>query len=162
MLNIRESHEEERGCGFRQGGGIYLVSGNLGEPCAKMPIEMTVCPCCNQGIKPARGFTWVTHEIVSEAPCSADMGDCRQCHGLCGTPKKLGLIWVGGKYYPTPMDFTHEANTMGVSRRIPQVPKDFVVGETVILIAHRECSFPNEDGDGELKPGIFRTFIPSS
>jgi len=200
MPEITTLHEKKRGCGYRQGGGIYLVSGALGETCWKLPLEMTVCPCCSQGIKPARAFTWVDHKIVSAVECPGDPGTqvmpgstpnnikvrefgpdyskghgCKSCHGLCGFPERLGLIWIGGKYYPTPEAFSAEAVRMGVSRRIPAVPKDFVVGETVILLGHRKCQFKVDldkvkspegydvkvEAEGyEDRPGIFRTFIP--
>jgi hypothetical protein len=38
---------------------LYLVSGQLSEPCPLLPFETSVCPTCGEGIKAARGFTWV-------------------------------------------------------------------------------------------------------
>ena len=52
-------NESERGCGFRKKGGLYLVSEGLAAPCGKLPIPLTVCPVCGQGIKPSRGWTWI-------------------------------------------------------------------------------------------------------
>ena len=56
---MRTVVEGVRGCGWRKPGGLYLVSGNLSEPCPRLPVETAVCPTCGEGIKPARGFTWV-------------------------------------------------------------------------------------------------------
>ena len=56
---MRTSVEGPRGCGYRKPGGLYLVSGNLSEPCPRLPFETEVCPTCGEGIKPARGYTWV-------------------------------------------------------------------------------------------------------
>ena len=52
---------------------------------------------------------------------------------------RVGLIWVGEKFYPTPQDFCAEAEKMGISRRIPAVPNDFVLGETWVWLAHRKA-----------------------
>ena len=52
-------------------------------------------------------------------------------------PERAGLLWIGEQFYPTPHDFMAEAAKMGVSRRIPAVPKDFRVGEDSVLLAHR-------------------------
>lgn len=59
MASVRTSVEGARGCGYRKAGGIYLCSGELSEPCPKLPVEMHTCPTCSSGIKPARGFTLV-------------------------------------------------------------------------------------------------------
>jgi len=45
-------------------------------------------------------------------------------------------MWVGVKFYKTPDAFMSEARSMGISRRITAVPRDFVVGKTWVLIAH--------------------------
>lgn len=52
--------EARRGCGYRKVGGIYLVGGGIGVPCDRLPYPLTVCPCCSQGVKQGRGWTWVT------------------------------------------------------------------------------------------------------
>ncbi len=49
------------------------------------------------------------------------------------------MLWIGGQFYPTPADFNREANSVGVSRRITATPKDLVVGETWVYLAHREA-----------------------
>jgi len=66
------------------------------------------------------------------------------------------LIWVGGKFYST-KSFLNEAVKMGISRRISVVPKDFVLGETWVLLAHRETPI---EGHEETKPAIFSVFRP--
>jgi len=49
----------------------------------------------------------------------------------------------------------NEANEMGISRRIAAVPHGFKVGETWILLAHKEAIA------GE-HPGIFTAFVPQA
>ena len=140
MATIRTSHEAKRGCGFRQPGGLYLVSPPLGKPCGKLPIPLGVCPCCNAGIKPSRGWTWVNgNEILasSEKECPRQTTLNPTCDGcpLSGNAsdqrirgndmEKVGLLWIGAAHYKDPDDFMREASTMGVSRRIRCVPKDY-------------------------------------
>jgi hypothetical protein len=67
----------------------------------------------------------------------------RDCDPLCGIrgmahdlERKMGLIWIGAKYYPTPADFTREGLEMGMSRRVAAVPKGFEIGATWVLLAH--------------------------
>jgi hypothetical protein len=69
--------------------------------------------------------------------------------GLLG--ERAGLIWIGEVYYPTPGDWLAEGKTMGFSRRIAAVPRDYVPGETWVLCGHRKaytnglvCTAPDE------------------
>jgi len=43
---------------------------------------------------------------------------------------------VGERYYKTPFDFLNEARSMGISKRIPFIPKDLELGKTVVYLAH--------------------------
>lgn len=143
-MNIPTLHESARGCGFRKPGGLYLVADKPNEPCPRLPFETHSCPTCGAGIKPARGFTWVDgatflppehhgsigHNLV--CPLAPD-GDGSSRLGRCG------LIWVGGSFYPTPESFMREAVEMGVSRRIHRLPRGFEIGETWVLLGHRDA-----------------------
>jgi hypothetical protein len=78
---------------------------------------------------------------------------------------QVGLIWVGERYYPTIGHFTREADQMGISRRIHAVPKDFKLGETWVMLAHRNAILKEtvKMGDEpEFTPGIFRIFKPTA
>jgi hypothetical protein len=131
--------EQARGCGFRKVGGIYLVSGELSGHCGKLPFPITVCPCCYQGIKPARGWSWVNpRQLFGPTVCGEGANYCIKCPMGPGMPERGGLLWVGDKFY-SPASFVAEAALMGVSRRINSVPRDLVVGETVIYMAHRSA-----------------------
>jgi hypothetical protein len=70
----------------------------------------------------------------------------------------VGLLWVGGVFYPTPADFTAEAARMGVSRRVPGVPKGFEVGQTWVFVAHRQAI---ANPDGTFTPAVFHAFRPT-
>ena len=138
-MNIEIRYDKKRGCGWRKPGGIYFVSGGLIKPCGKLPIPLTVCPTCNHGIKPSRGWTWIDGtQLIKEIDCKFE-GEphCFICP-MNGDPGKVGLLWVGEKFYPKPDDFTKEAAIQGVSRRISTIPREFKLGETWIWFAHRK------------------------
>jgi hypothetical protein len=151
--------DHERGCGWRKPGGLYLISGGVSVPCGKLPVELSICPCCSQGIKPTRGWTWINASLLVKAgDCGS--GQCAACP-LFLPPVKAGLMWIGGIFYATPGEFTEEAARLGVSRRIHAVPKDFKVGETWVFIAHRKAIQRIEDGKVVDVPGIFHAFKPT-
>lgn len=157
MATIHTRIESARGCGYRKGGGLYLVSDGVMVPCGKLPIPLDVCPVCDHGIHPSRGWTW-----IDIAALSATAPECavqtERTHLLCplnGSVRRSGLLWVGEEHYATPEAFLTEAQTMGVSRRISKVPRDFVLGQTWVFFAHRKCF--GEDG-----PGIFHAFMPKA
>lgn len=162
MAEIITKQERARGCGFRKGGGMYLVNDGAGRSCGRIPLPLHVCPTCSQGIKPARGFTWVDGKAVLAAAPACTLPDvpletlallgmaadkardvaasaiCETCSFNGLREGKVGLMWVGGKYYPTPESFKKEAVSMGLSKRIAQIPKELVVGTTWVWLAHRE------------------------
>jgi hypothetical protein len=174
MATIRESKEVPRGCGYRQPKGLYVVGGALGKACGKLPHKLDRCPTCDHGIKPSRGWTWVNpanifkpgvcklavNEVVGSVeegrPAAASELFCSGCV-LVDPPEKAGLLWIGEKFYPTPSDWLDEARRMGASRRIQSVPKDFVMGETIILVAHRKgvvIDCPDCESEQDLPAGI--------
>lgn len=72
----------------------------------------------------------------------------------------MGLIWVGESFYKTPSAFLKEWQTAGISRRLGRIPKEFKVGETAILLAHRKAiSVVSPDG-AHYQPGAFAIFTP--
>jgi len=152
------SHEAARGCGFRKPGGLYLVARGPGRPCGKLPLPLEICPTCGAGIKPTRGWTWVNSTALAATVA------CRlpECDGLCPMARgvgRAGLLWIGEKFYPRPADWLDEAQRMGVSRRIATVPRDFELGKTWVLAAHRKglrCP------DGSFTPAVFRVFQPTA
>jgi hypothetical protein len=154
--------EAKRGCGYRKIGGLYLVGGGIGVPCDRLPISLSICPCCGQGIKQSRGWTWVdvnklvdgVHRVNAPTPDYLPKGvnglqpcDCgvelrptveMDCP-LCKYPELLGragLLWIGEQFYKTPGQFVAEGVALGFSRRIRTVPRGFKPGETWVLLAH--------------------------
>lgn len=150
---IHTSKELPRGCGYRKPGGVYLVC----DPknliyCGKLPFPLEVCPTCNNGIKAARGWTWVDMRPLAPPVCTRG----EDCHSLCPLrepPKRAGLLWVGEQFYATPVEWLREAARQGISRRVRRWPKGFRVGETPVYLAHRHAL-------GEKKPGVIFGFVP--
>jgi hypothetical protein len=163
-MNIKTVIEKKRGCGYREPGGLYLRTDGIGRICGALPIELVVCPTCHQGIKPARGWTWINIAELEEVNgCDGiKCGDCPIADAMIQT---AGLLWIGEKFYRTPMDFAREGAEMGISRRITMVPRGFKLGETWVAVAHRKCIPVWKDEAkrelGEPKPGIFHIFKPS-
>lgn len=144
MIQIPTLFEGRRGCGFRKPGGFYIIGARLAEPCSRLPIELSVCPCCGAGVKPKRGWTWVLPDPLL-FPNGDDVphdGPAHEAACPLAAPGRLGdrcgLIWVGGSFYPTPEDFLREAAAMGVSRRVEAIPRGLEAGAWVLL-AHRRC-----------------------
>ena len=128
--------EELRGCGYRKVNALYLVGDYLHhETCDRMPFPLTVCPVCGQGIKVSRGFTqvnpyrlWGIHQGCKDRfhPCF-----------LCDPEDEPAYIMlVGAGYYKTPEDFLAEANQLGISKRIPFIPRGLDLGRTIVYLAH--------------------------
>lgn len=173
------AHEAKRGCGYRKVGGLYLCGEYIGVPCDRLPYPLDVCPVCGGGIKVSRGFTEINplQLFHYHQPCNDKVPNCH----LCQPPTGVGYIMrVGHKFY-TVESFKTEAGQMGISKRIPFIPKGLELGKTVVYLAHNKAcevteapkyqhpmSVPEEtsqdklldDGKKEYRVGIFTAFIP--
>lgn len=167
--------EAKRGCGYRKVGGLYLVGEGAGMPCCKLPIILHICPTCNQGVKQTRGWSWIDPRPWLKGDCESTKypAEIRSRVMLCpaAEPEKLGekvgLLWIGEKFYPTPQDFIKEGETMGYSRRLTAVPRGFEVGKHWVFFAHpkvKSRTVTDERGYGahpEWDAGVFRIFKPT-
>ena len=166
-MNIAIRYDSKRGCGYRKPGGLYMIGGEVMEPCGLLPIPLLVCPTCGQGVKPARSWTWI-HILMLKDVLKCDEKKCKKAGEILCAPfndpkKRVGLLWVGEMHYPTPQDFMREGMAQGISRRITSIPRDFVIGSTWILLAHRKTiPILEPNGDVDATPGIFTAFIPHS
>lgn len=156
-MTIETRYDSERGCGFRKEGGLYLIGGAPSAPCGLLPLAIPPCPTCSSGIKPSRGWTWVDADrLFATVGCGGL--SCASCP--LGQPLgRVGLLWIGEQFYPTPQDFLREARLQGISRRISTVPRDLVIGETGVLLAHRKAI---RSVDGTFLPGIVSMFRPTA
>lgn len=151
--------DAKRGCGYRKPGGLYLVGGSSGAPCGRLPIPIDLCPTCGHGIKPSRGWTWIDSDPVlshHRQECASPIcASCPLCPTRLKTLGRVGLLWVGQQYYSTPQKFSREAERLGISRRIAEVPRKFIIGETWVWLAHRKgvprrCDWCRPSGDGSI------------
>jgi hypothetical protein len=173
--------EQIRGCGYRKVNALYLCGEFISMPCDRMPFPLTTCPVCGQGIKVSRGFTqvnpyqlWGIHDNCQDA--------FRPCF-LCDPKDEPAYIMLVGEKYYSPESFLDEATRMGISKRIPFIPKGLELGKTIIYLAHpkacevkvaaavqqamsilegSETQQPKlvETDRVEKKIGIFAAFIP--
>ena len=166
--------EGPRGCGYRwKRGALYAVSSRATRPCGKMPVPVSRCPCCGEGISFSRAWRWLDEPWKWWENIKCDLGDdseraCNNCPLRDGYQMPGAyLLWIGEQHYPTPQAWVEESLRMGISRRIAgdQIPRNLVVGETHILVAHSKAisTLPSELTMGakvEHKPGIIAMFIP--
>lgn len=171
---ITETIDPVRGCGKRKPGGLYLVAGTNFSGCCALPIPLTVCPCCGQGIKFFRGFGWIEPAALFDGiTCTREMSTNERIDqvvfnkGFCiieRLPEKMGLMWVGEQFYTT-NEFTKEAALHGISKRIKSIPNDFKISETWLALAHKKAvTVYDVDKYGfspAYEPGVFMFFKPS-
>ena len=96
-------------------------------------------------------FTRANGETVVNP--TSETHDHENCYMCNPSDKAHGLLWVGKKTYTT-YRFMAEAMVMGVSRKIGSLPNDFVLGETIVFLAH-------VDGVRDGEPGVFCSFKPT-
>ena len=162
--------EAARGCGFRKVNGLYLVASGLWSECDRLPLGLTHCLACGCGVKFPRAPRKVVprslfgvHEECTEVYASSVMEPFNVARGLmpcsvCRPQAEVAyVLGVGERHYKVPGDFMAEAVKLGVSKRIPAVPKDLEIGKTWVYLAHRKaCVGP----DGKPQLGIFAAFVP--
>jgi hypothetical protein len=117
--------------------GYIYAGGYKGVSCDRLPFPLDACPTCGGGIKVNKGFTKINPlALFGQHKDCQDLHPCWVCDPT-GIPAFIML--VGEQYYPKTGDFMKEALTLGVSKRIPFIPKDLKLGETVIYLAHHKA-----------------------
>lgn len=142
--------ESERGCGFRQIGGLYLACDpGIQLVCDGLPLELEPCGCCGFAPPFSRNLQQIHWQYISQAEQNHHLalkkrgkaGEICSCSDQCPIcnlkPQNYGLMFVGKKFY-TPESFIKEAQQMGISKRIPEIPSWLILGETWIFLAHNE------------------------
>jgi len=130
--------EKKRGCGYRKVGGLYLESdAGIWSECDRLPFKLESCPVCGAGIHFTRSMTEIIpsrlfgqHENCKDA--------IQPCH-MCQPNKKQAYIMMVGERYYTPASFIAEGKKLGVSKRIPFIPKGLKLGKTVVYLAHKKA-----------------------
>lgn len=164
--------EAKRGCGYRKIGGIYLVGGGLAAPCDRLPLPIIPCPTCGAEPRFSRNIAKIDPYNLwgNHSPCAEGVSCfvCWPIQSISGIASLAGcwLMWVGSEY--SPESFVAEARELGVSKRIPQIPKGLKVGEDWVYLAYLHLIPPNGqaripmEGDSRRGwgPGVFYAFRP--
>lgn len=144
--------EQKRGCGFRHVDALYLCGGYINVPCDRLPLELTSCPVCGAGIHFTRSMTEINpFKLFGNHDVELNSGEIdyickdiyRPCH-VCDPPDAIAFIMMVGEKYYTPESFMEEASSMGVSKRIPFIPKKLKLGETIVYLAHPKACLVKE------------------
>jgi len=162
-MKIQIRNDLARGCGWRKPGGLYLVATGFPTYCGRLPIPLDVCPCCGQGIKQSRGWTWVDLDQLAKLS-NCKKGDCGTCP-LSRPLGRVGLLWIGECFYPTAEEYCRETMAQGISRRIARKPRGFILGETWVCLAHSKVIEKPEFGKDDPRrwtPAIFQIFKPTA
>jgi len=146
---------------------LYLVGSGIIKICDRLPHNLPdICPACGMGIKPHRGFQWISplQFFHQHLPLCEDEPTCI----MCNPPNEQhGLMWVGNRFYSA-SSFAMEATKIGVSKRIAHVPRGIELGKTIVYLAHRQGGIKEieeKTAFGIIKksqscPAIFYVFRP--
>jgi len=152
---------KERGCGYPQEGGMYLLTSPVGAPCDRMPYEIPVCPVCGETIRFTRSMQQINaKKLFGEHEGCTDPKALRPCPACQPGDDPAGLMWVGDSFY-SPGEFVGEAAEMGVSKRISKLPEFFEVGKTWLFLAHKKALKRIEDGKTRNVPGVIMACRPT-
>ena len=154
--------EAKRGCGFRQVGGTYLVADGIWVSCDRLPFPIPpVCDCCGEGVRFPRA-PWPINPVKLFGNHGEDCQDDPVCPVCFPEDGRAFLLGVGEKYY-TMESFINEANRMGVSKKVPHIPKDFEVGKSRFFLVYKkgiETGEVDEKGRPVHQMAVFSSFIP--
>jgi len=134
-VHVTDVYEKERGCGFRRQGWYLRADGGSHE-CGKLPLKIEPCECCGLQVKLTRGLQLVNiKNLFKNATCKTYGTGCAFC--LINRAETGYLLTIGHKFYKYWEDFSREADEMGISKRVSfPLPRNFKVGESVVLLAH--------------------------
>lgn len=176
--------ESERGCGWRQVGGVYLVCDGFGYVCDALPLPLDPCHCCGFEVGHARSMQPIRANYLAslmiDHHCKEDHDLCPLCYfgqpyqdavamtpeerDKCGVPNPpdvFYLMFVSKGFY-TPESFMQESEKQGISKRVAanSLPAGFQIGKDWVFLAHGETLFM-VDGAKVRKTGIFYAFKPT-
>ena len=163
-MNIEQVSEVVRGCGYRKPDSFYL-RGSLERSCTSLPFELTICKCCGEGIRQTRG--WRKVNLFSLLNQGCDDAECVLNKDNLSPDDIDFLLWVGKAHYSVE-SFVVESFRMGVSKKIgktktgnPSLPKDFILGQSRVLLAQPEAYAQYKGMQKEMVAGVFAVFVPA-
>ena len=78
MVRYLSGLEPRRGCGYRKVGKLYVVGIGIFKGCHRLPLPLTVCPICGNGIKHTRGWIRLKPRRLF-GTCSEGVVRCPEC-----------------------------------------------------------------------------------
>ena len=157
--------EDRRACGYRKVGGLYLVSAAPAAPCDRLPLALEVCPVCGEGLYVTRTPRRINALRLfgvhfDQAPPGYVCTCGQSCPVCCPDDGPHYVLGVGARHY-TPEAFSFESRLMGVSKHVPAVPRELVLGVSWIYLTHcHAISIPLSKGEIEYRAGVFQAFRP--
>lgn len=139
--------EARRRCGYRKKGGLYLESEpGPGFACGRLPLRLAPCPLCDHELVQHRGLERINPNVLlhSAKECERHQVAANPWTGCDACPlssalaskEPAGLMWVGDRFY-SPESFAEEAERLGVSKRLAQIPKWLTPGmRPWVFLAH--------------------------
>ena len=89
MVRYLNGLEKERRCGYRKVGKLYVIGEGVPAFCHRLPIPLTVCPVCGEGIKFARGWVRINPRKLF-GTCKDGIVRCPKCGE---TMEDRGNVW---------------------------------------------------------------------
>lgn len=154
------AQEARRFCGYRKVHALYLVAEGIWIGCDRIPFQVGSCPICGEGIHFPRSLHKINPvKMFGQHGRCKDRPECPVCHPVDEIAFILG---VGEKFY-RPEEFLFEAVTMGVSKRIPAIPKELVLGKTRVYLIHRKGTLTGFDAEDKATydMAVFAAFVPT-
>lgn len=167
--------EKQRGCGYRIVNKLYLVGTGVAMSCDRLNYDLHACPTCSGGVHVSRTMAYLDWNRYAGKHAAGKGCSCGEGCPVCNPPNKnVGLMLVGSRYYGTPEAFIKEALSMGISKRIPAIPKGITLGESWVFFYHPKAGSPQPklcpDGTPQLDksgnqiieptPAVFYAFKP--
>jgi hypothetical protein len=140
--------EARRACGYRRVGGTYLCGGDTPSFCDRLPYPLAACPAWGDGVRVFGEFGSINPPKLFDSHHFGDQDDksglyIRSCTDgaltcfMCDSRDEPTFIMGGGeKFYKTTAEFVSGAREPGVYKRIPFIPKDSKLSDTVVSLAH--------------------------
>lgn len=153
--------EPKRLCGYRTVGSLYLMAHPNFMTCHRLPLPLnSPCSTCGEIPRFNRSISYISPLKIFN-PCSDCLSERNQdllCSDLCtacNPPLRGYLIWVGKLHY-TPKGFLNEAINLGISKKIPFIPRTFS-NEYPWYFAHPDAmKHPNPDAPPQAtRQGVF-------
>lgn len=153
---------EERRCGKRIPGGLYFVGDIPVEDMSNFLPRRLKCSCGIPFLDFSRNVQKIQPYVYFP---ELRKGEDRPANmpALFDKKDNAWIVSVGqAKGYATPGVFIEEAQRLGISRYIKEIPRGFKIGESWVFLLHAKVFSVDVPGQKkpDWEPGIFAMFKP--